>query len=325
MINAINKKSKKHKVTSKDATVYAVGGGKGGIGKSFMITNLAMLFAKNHHKTLIIDLDFGGANTHTYLEMRELGHSVFDFLGGKKKHISEVIQKTHFKNLSIITAHGDWTKDEDELYKKVPQLLKEAKTLGYDSIFLDLGAGTHIETLSGFLEADYKLTLVTPEPTSVENTYFFLKKVFFHQLKSAAIKYNLTSEINELLKNKTKYNISKPSLLIKHIEQEFGQAGSSVAQEVRLLSPYFVINQCRTPLDYKLAESLSQISRNYFGIKTGSIGHMSYDNKVWQSIRSMKPLSVDYPNCSVLTEIEHIYRALKRIEKNNNKSYSLAS
>ena len=156
--------------------VYAIGGGKGGVGKSFLTTNLAMLFAKNYSKTLIIDLDFGGANTHTYLKMKGLKRSVFDFLGGKVSHVSEVIQPTQFQNLFIITAHGEWFKGQDNLYVRVPKLLREVKELNFDRVFLDLGAGTHVETLSGFLEADFKMNLVTPEPTSIENNYLFLKK-----------------------------------------------------------------------------------------------------------------------------------------------------
>jgi len=315
--------SSKHKNLS--PVVYAVGGGKGGVGKSFLTTNLAMLFAKRQSKTLIIDLDFGGANTHTYLEMKGLRHSVFDFLSGKIDQVSKIVQSTKFDNLSIITAHGQWFQDEDVLYDRVPQLLREVKRLDFDRILLDLGAGTHVETLCGFLEADYKLTLVTPEPTSVENTYFFLKKAFFTHLKNVARKYNFSDQINSILKDKEQHGITKPSLLLKHIENEYGNVGKKITQEFANMSPLFVINQCRTPLDFKLGDSLSQISRNYFGLNARPLGHMSYDNKVWQSVRSMKPLSVDYPNCSVLTEIEQIYKTLKSIEKNDNNTYSLAS
>jgi flagellar biosynthesis protein FlhG len=324
-MRSLNKKQSLSKHEDQEPLVYSVGGGKGGVGKSFLTTNLAMLFAKNHSKTLIIDLDFGGANTHTYLEMKRLKHSVFDFLSGKVDRVSEVIQQTKYQDLFIITAHGDWFKEEDNLYDRVPELLKEVKRLNFDRIFLDLGAGTHTETLSGFLEADFQITLVTPEPTSVENTYFFLKKAFYTQLKRVSKKFNFSEQINTILKNKEKFKITKPSLLLKHIENEYGNTGEKITREFSHMVPLFVINQCRTPHDYNLGDSLSQISRNYFGLNAVALGHLSYDNKVWQSVRSLKPLSIEYPNCSVLTEIEQVYKTLKTIEKNHNRTYSLAS
>lgn len=318
-------KNKKQKNTSNKTTVYAVGGGKGGVGKSFFTTNLALLFAKNGYKTLIIDLDFGGANTHTYLEMKNNEKSVFSFLNGEVLDLDKVIQGTEFKDLSIITAHGDWTRNEDHLYEKVPQLLSEARRKGFDRILLDLGAGTHEETTTGFIEADHQLTLLTPEPTSVENTYFFLKKAFYQKFMQASEKYNFTEETNLILKNKSKYKISRPEELLKTLELEFPEVGYKISNEVRSFQPLFIINQCRTSLDYKLATSLSQISRNYFGVNSTALGYMSHDNKVWQSIRAMKPLCVAYPHCFVLTEIERIYRALKRIEQTQNKTYPIAS
>ena len=46
--------------------VIAVGGAKGGIGKSIFATNLALLLS-SVGRTVIIDLDLGGANLHLYL------------------------------------------------------------------------------------------------------------------------------------------------------------------------------------------------------------------------------------------------------------------
>ena len=46
--------------------VIAVGGAKGGIGKSIFAINLALLLS-SVGRTVIIDLDLGGANLHLYL------------------------------------------------------------------------------------------------------------------------------------------------------------------------------------------------------------------------------------------------------------------
>ena len=154
---------------------------------------------------------------------------------------------------------------------------------------------------------------------------YFSKKIFYAQLERVSRKFIFSEQINTILKNKEEFNITKPSLLLRYIEDEYGNIGKKIAHEFESIVPLFVINQCRTPLDYNLGKSLSQISRNYFGLNAMALGRMSYDDKVWQSVRSMKPLSIDYPNCPVLTDIERIYKSLKSIEKNHNNTYSLAS
>ena len=46
--------------------IIAVGGGKGGVGKSLVSANLAVKLAASGWRVLAIDMDIGGANLHTY-------------------------------------------------------------------------------------------------------------------------------------------------------------------------------------------------------------------------------------------------------------------
>ena len=45
----------------------AVGGGKGGVGKSFIASNLACSIALQGHKVVLIDADLAGSNIHTMI------------------------------------------------------------------------------------------------------------------------------------------------------------------------------------------------------------------------------------------------------------------
>ena len=53
--------------TSAPARVWAIGGGKGGVGKSFVAVNMATVAAESGKSVLLIDADLGGANLHTCL------------------------------------------------------------------------------------------------------------------------------------------------------------------------------------------------------------------------------------------------------------------
>ena len=49
----------------KTATIIPIAGGKGGVGKSLIAANLAIVLARLGHKTIGIDLDLGAANLHS--------------------------------------------------------------------------------------------------------------------------------------------------------------------------------------------------------------------------------------------------------------------
>ena len=71
--------------------MIAVGGAKGGVGKSTLASNLAVGLALLGQKVVLADLDLGGADTHLYTGVKNLDKTWNDFLDKKVDSLEDIL------------------------------------------------------------------------------------------------------------------------------------------------------------------------------------------------------------------------------------------
>ena len=82
---------------AKKQQIWAVGGGKGGVGKSLITANTAIAMARLGYRVVAVDLDLGGANLHTCLGVDIPEYTLGDFVNGRAKAVDQVVVKTPIK------------------------------------------------------------------------------------------------------------------------------------------------------------------------------------------------------------------------------------
>ena len=65
---------------SDNKKIWAIGGGKGGVGKSLVTANLSICLALMGYRVCAVDLDLGGANLHTCLGVNIPERTLSDYL-----------------------------------------------------------------------------------------------------------------------------------------------------------------------------------------------------------------------------------------------------
>lgn len=78
------------------STIIAVGGAKGGIGKSIFSTNLGIYLSSLGKRTVLVDLDLGGANLHLYLGEWFLKYNINDYLNKSVPSLSDIMVSTKY-------------------------------------------------------------------------------------------------------------------------------------------------------------------------------------------------------------------------------------
>jgi len=148
--------------------VITVTSGKGGVGKSTTLANLAVGMADEGKKVVAIDFDIGLRNLDMLLGLENrIVYNVIDVMEGKCNLSQALINDKHSKNLYFLPASQ--TNDKNILDQaKVKELLETLKK-EFDIILLDSPAGIEGGFEHAIAYADRALIVSTPDVSSVRD------------------------------------------------------------------------------------------------------------------------------------------------------------
>lgn len=299
----------KRKEERRKPVLIAIGGGKGGVGKTFFTTNLC-IYLSRFGKVNVVDLDLGGANLHTSFGSAIPNRSLSDLLSGRVTNINDIVTTTNNPNLSIISGSTDSYNIADIDSNEERRLISCLSELECDYLILDLGAGTNRSTLNFFLSAEHQIVVATPEPTSIENCYRFLKSAFYQNLRNIEQELGLSHIVGQCMDQKNNLGIKSPSDLLNSLQKLHPEVGDRFLQEVQRLQFEVVLNQVRTLHDQQIGIGMESVCTRYFGVNTKFLGAINHDDAVWQSLRKKTPLMIQQPNNRLNYQIADIAKQL---------------
>ncbi|MCC7441650.1 MAG: AAA family ATPase [Bdellovibrionales bacterium] len=292
--------------TSRVKQVWAIGGGKGGVGKSLVASSLAIALARMGNKVAAIDLDLGAANLHTALGVEPPKRTLSDFLTGQIASLGDCLSPSGVPNLDIISGAQDAVGVSNLPIEQKTRLLQQLRELDTDYVVFDLGAGTNFNTLDFFIYADIGIITLLPEPTSIENAYRFIKSIYYRRLKLSPKLRKVQHLIDAAMRGKGEHGIRTPADLFREVNKANPEAGMHLKAEIEKLRPKLVVNQARTHTDVDIGFSVKSVCKKYFGIEMDYVGYLDYDSAVWQAVRRKRPLMLEFPNSRLVSSIERI-------------------
>jgi len=152
----------------------AVASGKGGVGKTNLVTNLAVVLAGRGQRVLLVDGDLSLANVDLLLGVAPR-HTLYDVVTGAQSIERVVLHGARGVDLLPAASGLEGMADLDEYRREnLLRLIGEvART--YDVLLVDTGAGIHRQNLRLAASTTEILVLTTPEPPAFADAYATLK------------------------------------------------------------------------------------------------------------------------------------------------------
>ncbi len=296
---------------SAPARLWAMGGGKGGIGKSLVAANLATVAARSGRKVILIDGDLGGANLHTCLGVPPGQRiNLTDWFTERIVDIEKAATETPIKGLRLVLGALGNAAQTHTTHDRRVQLLKAVRKLPADLVIFDLAAGTDRSMIDFFVAADDSFIVTTPEPTSIENAYQFLRAAFYRRLAYSMNHTSSRDVIRDAMDQRNERGIHTPADLLSEIDRVAPDDSERVRGAMARFRPHLVMNQVRNADEVKLGFSIRSVCHKYFGIDIDYVGYVNYDDAAWRSVKERRPLVLAYPESDGARYLRRITKKL---------------
>jgi flagellar biosynthesis protein FlhG len=262
----------------------AVGGGKGGVGKTLVAVNLSVELSRRGNNITLLDGDIGNSNCNTLLGITRIDSSLEEYLR-KERSLGEITVSTSYPGLHLIC--GAQNKVDALLADQMARLLDDIRQVEADGLVIDLGAGTGNGTLDLYRLADEKIIVVTPQVTSLQNAYGFIKSAFLHDLKC-------TGRLDAFL-DRTGSDPQKLHSLVGSLDESHA---ARYAFSVVMARQRFQIvgNMMNDDKDVKIIQNFQKVVRQYLHIENTILGILATSDDIRNSINRITPFVVLSPD-----------------------------
>ena len=295
--------------------IIAVGGGKGGVGKSVVAANMAVALALTGRKVILVDADYGASNLHAMLGIKNPRVGLRDFFSHDPRDIDSLTLDTGITSLKLLSGAADLPGMSNVKFRVQNKLRACIKNLKDDIIVLDLVPGTSFHVIEYFNIAHQNVVLSTPEMTSILNTFSFIKASLFRRISQH---FKTNSDIQHLLDFSRNPELSEEcyevGTLLKKVTALHPQSVNEIEGIIRDFQPSLIINRVRKKKDVLVGDTLVRLVNKYLNVEARYLGYLVESDQVRDSVDEMIPFLIKDPASPPSENLQQIISALTHSE-----------
>lgn len=288
--------------------VIAVGGGRGGVGKSLVAENLAIYLAQLGKAVVLVDADPTGANLHAHFGLSAAKVDPATIMEERGATIERVLVDTLVPGLRLLPAPLDTIELPAILRPgRKGRLMGQLRAIPADYLVVDVGPGMAPFPVDTMLGADISVCVTVPEPPAIEATYRFFRAAYRRRLRRSLMRDRFRLPVIDRAIAEVGM-LPAPLDVVRALERMDKRLAELAWAEAGRMHMQLVVNQTRVRTDLELGVWMSELAARHYGVSVDDLGHIEHDDTVWLSVRRHKPLLVDSPTSKAARNLERIAR-----------------
>jgi flagellar biosynthesis protein FlhG len=292
--------------------IWAIGGGKGGSGKSLIAANLGIQMAEAGCKVTILDFDWGGGNLHTYLGMRSPKKTIENVLLKRVASMADVCVQTSVPNLNIVCAPQEYYSLSGLFSRRKIEIFRQIIKLESDLIIFDLGPGSAFNILDISLFSNNSIIITLPEPSAIENSYLFVKRLIHRKIGQVIKPHGRIDLLTKWTIGRNGHENRSRHIgdFLSYLRSVDGNLGRKVDSALSQLKVKIIINQVRSQDDIKIGNAISYLTNKFIGLGVEFAGYIPFDINVNIAAKKLQPLMIYYPESKVVKGLKLVAKRL---------------
>ena len=235
--------------------------------------------------------------------------------------IKGIITETGIPNLHVIAGAQDILALSNPKQSQTRKIIKHICSLNADHIIIDLPTGMAPHVFDFFLISDNGILLCTPEPTSLENAYQFIRGAYLHRWMNMTTDKEVRKLIEVAMDANNPEGIRTPLDLLAQVDKIDKEAGKKLRGGAQDFRPRLILNQTRNRKEAELGFAFRSVCRKYFCLELFYLGYILYDHNVYLAVQRGQPFFQDYPGSDVTECVRDI---ASRISDGKGLEWSLS-
>ena len=264
-----------------------IGGGKGGVGKSLVASNLAMAMAQAGSRVVLVDCDLGAANQHVLFGIDRPKPGIQGLLDKKITSLADGLTPTQHPNLHLVAGTGASVGAANISHGEKQRIIRRIRALDADVVIVDVGAGVSYNVLDFFEIGGQRLLVITPQVTSIQTAYSFLKGAVMRSLQHLCEK---ASELELLAPAAKSGENEKVSQILGRIREQNPTLGASIDNVLTHFGAQIVGIQVFDVNQTGIFHAITRMIQDFLGISVPILGTVRASRRIRESVNLRKPM-----------------------------------
>jgi len=234
-----------------------------------------------------------------------------DFLSRRASTLEEIVLDTEYTGVRFISSAGNVPSQANPRFAQKAKIIKSVHSLESDFIVIDIGAGSSYDVMDFFSMTEDGILVTVPEPTSIINSYGFVKNVLYRKMSMAFRQYSLVMELLKRGMNpESNDGISLVQDLMSQLATVSPECWFKAKSMLASFAPNIIVNSTTSDTDAKLGEKLKTIIAKYLSVDAKYLGQVAEDPAVRVAAKRMIPFSISAPDCRAASCVRNIVKRL---------------